>query len=437
MATLTLFQGFLPGVDQATLTEGEGLTGPRLTNATCWRVNSIHIDFNSAMLVRLPEGLVGEVTSYKVYEKANPTVELAIIRVVTFRTAPATAEVFVQGMVQGTEYTLEVIADVLDEYGTPIDHSYDTADFLGLGHQVPAPGGLALFIGLEAGAQKLTETDWRPDLDPPYVVNPDPAPGSIFVDPAYIPSIDLCDDGSGVRVASTRIWVNGTLIFQNNTSIDPGWIVGVTPIVSGYHYALVHVDPLPNYLITVRIYGEDLAVIPNHVDYTWDFDASSAIIDAPTRRHALPYTPVIDLNLLRVSLTSRARYFIARGAGDGTVLVPTRFVLGAGWENPRWGEMPFPSPEATEVSNPVFEGSIYDGLLQVEEANASTFVLRCAGPTPSMDFTPTEVMVYAEIHNSPLATENYREIPFACATFPSWFHVSDQRFVTRLVLPVG
>lgn len=148
------------------------------------------------------------------------------------------------------------------------------------------------------------------------------------------------------------------------------------------------------------------------------------------------YEPVVDLNMVEARLTNRARYYLARGIHDGTLVQPVRFELGSGWENPRWGEPPKPSLDATEVAHKVWEGSIYDGLMYMEEANASTLVIRCGGPE-APDTNPTELMIYAQIRHSSNSDENYREIPFASACFPSWFHTTAQRFSTRIVLPLG
>ncbi|MHC4816598.1 MAG: hypothetical protein ACYTF8_00870 [Planctomycetota bacterium] len=153
--------------------------------------------------------------------------------------------------------------------------------------------------------------------------------------------------------------------------------------------------------------------------------------DAPTTRpHIEPYEPLVDLNMVEARLTNRARYFIARGMHDGTSIKPVRFVLGAGWENPRWGEPCKPSPDATEVAGEVFEGPVVS-----EQANDRTLVVRCEGEVAPI-YQVQEVMVYAQIFNSPFPGESLKEIPFACATFPQWFHTTGQWFVARLVIPM-
>jgi len=265
--TVTLFRGLIPGVDKLSLDEGE----PRVSGATCWGINRVRLTFNRDMLVRLPEGLVGEITSYQIRETSSPSVVLPIIRVVTYRNAPTIIDLFCFGMMEGTDYTIQAVSDVLDVYGTTINHTFDSATFLGYGHQVAYPGGLDLFIGLEAGVQKLTESDWRPDLIPPYVENKSPVPGSpsvISIDPI---SFDLKDNETGVRTLATVVWVQGVPIYYNLSTIS-GWTAVVTPIANGYHYELSHTVPLPyDTNITVRVYGEDLAFLVNTVDTSWTF----------------------------------------------------------------------------------------------------------------------------------------------------------------------
>jgi len=152
---------------------------------------------------------------------------------------------------------------------------------------------------------------------------------------------------------------------------------------------------------------------------------------SPTPSKRRKYEPVVDLNMVQATLTNRGRFYVARGIHDGTIVQPVRYVLGAGWENPRWGESPLPSPDSTEVAHAQFEGTPV-----LEEANASTLAIRVLGEEGA-DYEPTEVMVYARILNSPYPDEAHREIPFACATFPPWFHTPNQVFSSRLVIPLG
>lgn len=151
--------------------------------------------------------------------------------------------------------------------------------------------------------------------------------------------------------------------------------------------------------------------------------------DVPTARPIFePYQPVVDLNMVEARLTHRSRYYVSRGMHDGTGLRLTRFVLGAGWENPRWGAPCKPSADATEVSN-----AVYEGYVVTERANDKTLVVRCAGEVAPA-YQVQEIMIYAQIFNSPITGESMKEIPFASATFPEWFHTTGQRFVTRILI---
>ena len=274
---VTLFQSFIPGVDKLSLDENTGLFGARVINATCWRINSIHIDFDRYMLGHTPEGMLGDSSSYLVYETANPSVVLPVIRVFTDRRWTNQAEVFVHGMTQDTHYTIKVIADVLDTYGTPIDHDYDSYEFLGMAHQVPAPGGLSLFIGLEAGVQKYDEAGWRPDLDPPYLMGRVPAPDDRNIPTTSTVGFDLLDEDSGVNTNRTSLWANGTAIYTYGVIVAAGWSVVRTPITDGYHYVFSHTSPfVDGVFITMRVYAEDMAYLPNVLDESWLFETLHA-----------------------------------------------------------------------------------------------------------------------------------------------------------------
>ena len=207
----------------------------------------------------------------------------------------------------------------------------------------------------------------------------------------------------------------------------------------GTPYAVSHADVVTVFS-THQIVPIDYEVSHSDTVTASDAGASSPEFGASDQPSTGPanyriYEPVVDLNMVQAVLTTRARRYLSRAVTDGTALRPNRFEFGAGWENPRWGELPKPSPDATEVGSVLYEG--YLGAdMEIEEANASTLAIRCGGDVAPA-YSPAEVMVYAQIRNSPYSSENYREIPFACAVFPQWFHSPGQRFVTRIVIPLG
>ena len=144
---------------------------------------------------------------------------------------------------------------------------------------------------------------------------------------------------------------------------------------------------------------------------------------------------MLDLGLVKATLTSVGRYYAARAHTDGTALQPYRAELGSGYNNPRWGETLLPSQESTGVVNMVWEGDLANGRVWLERANPRTLVIRIAGPINS-SVRITEAMVYARIVSSPYLSEVGSEIPWASVAFPEWFHATDQQFVLRIVLPM-
>lgn len=110
------------------------------------------------------------------------------------------------------------------------------------------------------------------DLTQPYVVSEDPPPGTIDVEVDYVPAFDLVDDDSSINELATKIWLNGDLIYSEGVSYF-GYDIYATPVTLGYHYDLYHpsIDLPGNTVITIRVYGEDLASTPNSVDTSWNF----------------------------------------------------------------------------------------------------------------------------------------------------------------------
>jgi hypothetical protein len=117
------------------------------------------------------------------------------------------------------------------------------------------------------------------DVGAPLITNQLPAPGSTNVALTATPSFDLTDLGVGINTSETKIWFNGTLIFDGGVS-TPGWTITVTPITHGYHYLIGHTSSLPEYYYcSVRAYGEDLSASPKTVDSTYNFTTLKVVVD--------------------------------------------------------------------------------------------------------------------------------------------------------------
>jgi hypothetical protein len=264
----------------------------------------------------------------------------------------------------------------------------------------------------------------------------------IWYDTPYDLNQDLAlytdQDGGANPNLYLTIYYPDTPWFTRTQSYPPRRIIGGSlNITDGMPYATKYVYSGTWGLVNDSNPPPYGTVYGGSMNYHFGIDHIFAPLDeTPT---PVPTPPTLDLtsdsqgypglSMVRATLTNRARRYISRGVHDGTALLPTRYVLGSGWENPRWGVMQVPSPDSTEVANAVYEDDI-----RVEQANDETLVLVCRGPiNPS--YAVREVMVYAQIVNTPYADEVYTEIPFACATFPYWFHAAGQRFAARLVIP--
>jgi len=361
------------------------------------------------------------------------------------------------------------------KYGDPIDlvqRNHPTYGFVDLddtlGAEVSRPligieernhptYGFADLATVDVGGTTTAEPDpdSRPYVDEPNLVPPNGSSGFSVQDTVVVPIGDrlpahedninvISFSGQpmptppvvdlGLKDPATRIYANvgtGWVVIYENGSSQNGWSIAKNPNdLYGFTYDIKPPGIFPSESdIYFEVYAQDYGL--HFTCYDYSFETGLGLpYDVPTKIYYEPYAPVVDLNMVRATLTNRARYYIARGMHDGTILQPVRYVLGAGWESPRWGEPPLPAPDSTEVSNPVFEADI-----ELEIANEKTLVLSCHGPeAPS--YRVQEVMVYARILNTPYPDEVHREIPFACATFPEWFHAAGQKFSARLVIPM-
>lgn len=113
------------------------------------------------------------------------------------------------------------------------------------------------------------------DVEAPYIDNEDPAPGQLNVHPFANIQMDVLDAGSGVKANSVKLYVNGTIAYQNQVQ-QPGFVVARTPIGGGYRYLINPNDPLPVLTNTIRVVADDLATVPNHLDTSYTFQVSDA-----------------------------------------------------------------------------------------------------------------------------------------------------------------
>lgn len=134
------------------------------------------------------------------------------------------------------------------------------------------------------------DVDYLVDLTAPYVDSKYPAAGTRGIDIDVIPSFNLKDNETGVNTATTKIWVEGSLIYDGGVS-SSGWTVSRTTVSGGYKYTLNHSTSFAfKSEITVRVYGEDLASTPNTVDTSWTFNTN----DEPRPGEGYYCTEILD-----------------------------------------------------------------------------------------------------------------------------------------------
>jgi hypothetical protein len=147
------------------------------------------------------------------------------------------------------------------------------------------------------------------------------------------------------------------------------------------------------------------------------------------------YAPYLEPGLVEAAYTSVGRYYLARGVGDGTAIQPYRFVMGGGgWNTGLWGSARLASPEVTQVTDPQWEGNLINNRMTMQLANDKTLVIRCVGPT-NPTYHLNEILVYARIY-SRLLRMKFPGNSFCKCCFSSWFSVTDQKQVLRLILPL-
>jgi hypothetical protein len=133
-----------------------------------------------------------------------------------------------------------------------------------------------------------------------------------------------------------------------------------------------------------------------------------------------PYPPPHGSRTPRAALTSMGRELV-RLAQQGQPFTLIRARLGTSWEQPRWNRFPYSSEDTTALVEPTAWGSVW-----VENIRSHALVCRCE--FAQVTSGAQELIVFAR-------TGSLCEVPFATVTFPPVFLATNQRWVTRVVIP--
>ena len=130
-------------------------------------------------------------------------------------------------------------------------------------------------------------------------------------------------------------------------------------------------------------------------------------------------------------VTALAQHLIARGSTDGTCLRGTEFAVGRGGFDPFDFASAVPvNPDAQQLDDEIFR----DVVDQWEQPNDRSLAFHCILETAEANETLGEIAIYAEIHNSPITTENGTFILFAAGHFPMIAKNDSMRYGLRIVV---
>jgi len=221
----------------------------------------------------LQDGYLLRLDNYAITKTADPTIALAVFRVLSVANRPDAVDLITQDQ-EAVAYNLvvgmaPVSEPIRDAYGNPFTPSY--MGFTGQAPPATSYSSLYMFSGFEAGMDAKTEESWDPDLDPPYLAHLDPADGYINVDANPQIHLDILDAISGVNELSVWIKINGIYAWLLGME-QPGFTVMRSTVPMGYRYEIKRSLTFgPHQLVLIEVYAEDLVGIPNILSTSYSF----------------------------------------------------------------------------------------------------------------------------------------------------------------------
>lgn len=258
--SVEILHGFAWGVDKHTIAENAGTTPPQVVSAVSTDPNKIQVTFDRDMLFHPINSRVLDVSSYAVVEQAVPSNVLTVIRV--HKISDTVVELITTGQITTTY--LVTVTKAQDSFSIPIAGN-NTATFLGQDLVGPLPTNIYSLFGLEAGIQQEVN-----NTSIPFLQNQNPAPGAGGVSIETQVVLEVIDLDPGVNASSVIIRIDGTIAWQSG-SVQNGFTGSSVPVTDGFRYTLKSPTDLPVGLITVQVYAEDSAGLPNVLDTSYSF----------------------------------------------------------------------------------------------------------------------------------------------------------------------
>lgn len=287
---IRVISAFISGADKIVIGENDGIGGiPQVVSAVATSRNTVTVTFDREMNFASPAGRVQDTDSYfiedvlfgrQLFVVSVEKIDDTSVRLITQDHEPI-------------EYRV-VVQNVQDKFGNPIGGVDNTATFTGVdpATEFPEANKTYSFWGLYAGMETSEETGITPDSESPYITSQDPAPGETSVPRDKIVTFVLNDDGLGVRLNLTRVYVGGLLAYDGTIGSflapydAPGSGISGTP--ASYTFAIQKTSDWASYAsVPVRVVAGDLSPIPNYLDetYTWtaeDYAAPVLTDEYPT-----------------------------------------------------------------------------------------------------------------------------------------------------------
>lgn len=276
--SLTLYNSIGWAVEKQTITAGGGLTGPVLVSAVSTDPNTVRLTFDRKLMLeyRQTESVYHaktlDIASFGIVKVSDAT-PLEVVRTIwisdtVIDLATANQQAFV--------YRVTCVAGgVMDFQGNVI--TLQTADFTGQQRTTyTTPSDIRLFTSGYPGMQEDLTEDFYPDLEAPYLANQNPMPSDTGVSVSTHVQLDVLDADEGVALATVLIYVGGSLAYRGDTDTFLAPYNGPSSARSvqslGYRFVIDRTSDYPQFaVITVAVYAEDNAAIPNVLDTTYNF----------------------------------------------------------------------------------------------------------------------------------------------------------------------
>jgi len=130
---------------------------------------------------------------------------------------------------------------------------------------VPVNSGIFLYTFRTWDLEDINATiTGGPDVESPYLLNQNPFPGQINVDPNANIVLEIHDDHTGVAFDSVTLLVDGNTVVESGVIVTDYANTVISGVDRGFRYDINPIETLEfNKLMSVGVYAEDRFTVPN------------------------------------------------------------------------------------------------------------------------------------------------------------------------------